>query len=203
LYRKFFKRFFDIVLSFLAIVVLSPLLLVTAILVRVKLGKPIIFKQQRPGKNEKIFLIYKFRTMTDEKDPKGNLLPDSIRLTKFGKILRSTSIDELPELFNILNGTMSIVGPRPLLIRYLPLYTAEQHCRHEVKPGLTGYAQAYGRNSLTWEDKFEHDVYYVKHLSFLLDIEIIFHTIKSVLCREGISSGSSETMEEFTGTNSK
>ena len=141
--------------------------------------------------------------MTDEKDPKGNFLPDSIRLTKFGKILRSTSIDELPELFNILNGTMSIVGPRPLLIRYLPLYTAEQHCRHEVKPGLTGYAQAYGRNSLTWEDKFEHDVYYVKHLSFLLDIEIIFHTIKSVLCREGISSGSSETMEEFTGTNSK
>ena len=157
-YRQFFKRFYDVVLSGLALVLLSPLLLITAILVRIKLGSPILFKQERPGKNEKIFNLYKFRSMTDKRDENGNLLPDEVRLTKFGKILRSTSIDELPELFNIIKGDMSIIGPRPLLVRYLPRYNEEQHHRHDVRPGLTGYAQAHGRNTVSWEEKFKMDV---------------------------------------------
>lgn len=200
MYRYFFKRLFDFVLSLLAIIVLSPILLITAILVKTKLGSPVIFKQERPGKNEKIFTLYKFRTMTDEKDKNGNLLSDEIRLTKFGKMLRSTSLDELPELFNILKGDMSIVGPRPLLVKYLLRYNEYQKHRHDVKPGFTGWAQCNGRNAISWEEKFDLDVYYVNHLSFLLDIKIIFKTVKTVLCREGISSGTSVTMEEFRGT---
>lgn len=200
MYAKYIKRILDFILSLLAIIVLSPILLIVAILVRTKLGSPIIFKQQRPGKDEKIFTLYKFRTMTDEKDENGNLLSDDVRLTKFGKLLRSTSLDELPELFNILKGDMSIVGPRPLLVRYLPLYNEEQKHRHDVRPGFTGYAQVNGRNTLSWEDKFKLDVEYVKNISFLLDIKIVLKTIKVVLCREGISSETSATMEEFRGT---
>ena len=176
------------------------MLLIVAILVRTKLGSPIIFKQERPGKNEKIFTLYKFRTMTDEKDDQGNLLPDEVRLTKFGKLLRSTSLDELPELFNILKGDMAIVGPRPLLVRYLPLYNEHQKHRHDVRPGFTGYAQVNGRNSISWEEKFDLDVYYTNHVSFLLDLKIIFKTVKVVVFREGISSETSVTMEEFRGT---
>ena len=200
MYRYFFKRLFDFILALIAIIVLSPVLLITAFFVRSKLGSPIIFKQERPGKNEKIFTLYKFRTMTDEKDEKGNLLPDEVRLTKFGKMLRSTSLDELPELFNILLGDMSIVGPRPLLVRYLPLYNKQQKHRHDVRPGFTGWAQCNGRNSISWEEKFDLDVYYVNHISLLLDVKIIFKTVKIVLCREGISSETSVTMEEFRGT---
>ncbi|WP_346698679.1 sugar transferase, partial [Thomasclavelia spiroformis] len=167
---------------------------------KIKLGSPVLFKQERPGKNEKIFRMYKFRTMTDKKDENGNLLPDEIRLTKFGKLLRSTSLDELPELFNILKGDMSIVGPRPLLVKYLPLYNEYQKHRHDVRPGFTGWAQCNGRNALSWEEKFDLDVYYTKHVSFLLDLRIIFKTIKIVLFREGISSETSVTMEEFRGS---
>jgi len=179
---------------------LSLPLFIVAILVRIKLGSPIIFKQERPGRDGKIFTLYKFRTMTDKRDERGELLPDSERLTKFGKLLRSTSIDELPELVNILKGDMSIVGPRPLLVKYLPLYTAEQMRRHEARPGITGYAQANGRNAISWEKKFEYDVEYVDNVSFALDVKILFKTVFSVLRREGIDSGSSVTMEEFTGT---
>lgn len=200
MYAKYIKRLLDFILSLFAIIGLSPILLVVAILVRIKLGSPIIFKQQRPGKDEKIFTLYKFRTMTDEKDDNGNLLPDDVRLTKFGKLLRSTSLDELPELINILKGDMSIVGPRPLLVRYLPLYNEEQKHRHDARPGFTGYAQVNGRNALSWEKKFLLDVEYVKNISFLLDIKIVLKTIKVVLCREGISSETSATMEEFRGT---
>lgn len=199
MYAKYIKRILDFILSLFAIIVLSPILLIVAILVRTKLGSPIIFKQQRPGKDEKIFTLYKFRTMTDEKDEHGNLLPDDVRLTKFGKLLRSTSLDELPELINILKGDMSIVGPRPLLVRYLPLYNEEQKHRHDVRPGFTGYAQVNGRNALSWEDKFLLDVEYVKSISFLLDVKIIFKTIKVVLYREGIASDTCVTMEEFRG----
>ena len=174
--------------------------MIVAILVKIKLGSPVLFKQERPGKNEKIFRMYKFRTMTDKKDENGNLLPDEIRLTKFGKLLRSTSLDELPELFNILKGDMSIVGPRPLLVKYLPLYNEYQKHRHDVRPGFTGWAQCNGRNALSWEEKFDLDVYYTKHVSFLLDLRIIFKTIKIVLFREGISSETSVTMEEFRGS---
>ena len=201
MYRRFIKRPMDFILSLIGIIALSPVLLIVALLVRIKLGSPVIFKQKRPGLNEKIFTMYKFRTMTDEKDEKGELLPDSIRLTKFGKFLRSTSLDELPELFNILKGDMSIVGPRPLLIQYLPLYNEHQARRHEVRPGFTGYAQVHGRNSITWEDKFDKDVYYVDHISFIGDWKITFQTIKTVLKREGISSSSSVTMEPFRGSN--
>lgn len=200
MYAKYIKRILDFILSLLAIIVLSPILLVVAILVRTKLGSPIIFRQQRPGKDEKIFTLYKFRTMTDERDENGNLLPDDVRLTNFGKLLRSTSLDELPELFNILKGDMSIVGPRPLLVRYLPLYNEEQKHRHDVRPGFTGYAQVNGRNALSWEDKFNLDVEYVNSISFLLDVKIVLKTIKVVLCREGITSDTSTTMEEFRGT---
>jgi len=174
-------------------------MLITAILVCTKLGSPVIFKQERPGLNGEVFCLYKFRTMTDEKDDDGNLLPDEVRLTKFGKILRSTSLDELPELINILKGDMSVVGPRPLLVRYLPRYNAHQCRRHEVRPGFTGYAQVNGRNALSWEDKFNLDVEYVDSVTFLGDWKIIFKTVKTVLLREGISSESSATMEEFMG----
>ena len=200
MYRHFFKRLFDFVLSLLAIIVLSPVMIIVAILVKIKLGSPIIFTQERPGKDEKIFKMYKFRSMTDQRDEKGNLLPVDIRLTKFGKLLRSTSLDELPELFNILKGDMSIVGPRPLLVRYLPLYNEHQRHRHDVRPGFTGWAQCNGRNAISWEEKFDLDVYYTKHVSPLLDIKIIFKTVKVVLFREGISSETSVTMEEFRGS---
>ena len=175
-------------------------MLMVAVLVRVKLGSPVLFKQQRPGKNEKIFNMYKFRTMTDERDENGELLPDEVRLTKFGKTLRSTSLDELPELFNIVKGDMSIVGPRPLLVRYLPLYNERQKHRHDVRPGFTGLAQVNGRNSISWEEKFEWDVKYVEHITFWGDVKIIFKTVKTVLTHEGISSASSVTMEPFQGT---
>lgn len=203
MYKHFFKRLIDFILSLLALIILSPILLILAILVRIKLGSPIIFKQKRPGLNEKIFTLYKFRTMTDAKDEHGNLLPDEIRLTKFGKLLRSTSLDELPELFNILKGDMAIVGPRPLLVRYLPLYNDHQKHRHDVRPGVTGWAQCNGRNAITWEEKFDLDVYYTKHISLFLDLKIILKTVKVVLFREGISSKTSVTMEEFRGSNNE
>lgn len=200
MYRLFFKRFLDFLLSLFALIVLSLMLLIISFLVRIKLGKPIIFKQKRPGRNEKIFTLYKFRTMTDVKDEEGKLLSDEIRLTKFGRLLRSTSLDELPELVNIIKGDMSIVGPRPLLVKYLPLYNDKQRHRHDVRPGFTGYAQVNGRNAINWEEKFELDIYYVDHLSFLMDIKIIIKTVKTVIFREGISSDTSLTMEEFKGT---
>lgn len=199
-YEKFIKRPQDFLCALVAIIVLSPIMLVTAILVRVKLGSPVIFKQERPGLHSKIFTLYKFRTMTDKRDEEGNLLSDELRLTKFGKLLRSTSLDELPELFNILNGDMAVVGPRPLLVRYLPRYNAHQARRHEVRPGFTGYAQVNGRNSITWEEKFDKDVFYVDHVTFLGDWKIIFQTVGTVLRRDGISSDTSVTMEEFMGS---
>ena len=199
-YEKYIKRPQDFCCVLAAIIVLSPIMAVTAVLVRVKLGSPVIFKQERPGLHGKIFTLYKFRTMTDAKDKNGNLLPDEVRLTKFGKMLRSTSLDELPELINMLKGDMAVVGPRPLLVRYLPLYDEHQARRHEVRPGFTGYAQVNGRNAITWEDKFEKDVFYVDHITFLGDWKIIFQTLKTVIKREGISSGSSVTMEEFKGS---
>ena len=203
MYKHFFKRLIDFILSLIALIVLSPILLIVALLVRTKLGSPVIFKQERPGLNEKIFTLYKFRTMTDAKDEQGNLLPDEIRLTKFGKLLRSTSLDELPELFNILKGDMAIVGPRQLLVRYLQLYNEHQKHRHDVRPGFTGWAQCNGRNAISWEEKFDLDVYYTKHVSLLLDIKIILKTVKVVLFREGISSKTSVTMEEFRGSNNE
>ena len=202
-YSVFVKRLFDIILSLLVIVPFCWLYLILAILVRVKLGSPVLFKQPRPGKDEKIFNMYKFRTMTDERDENGNLMPDEVRLTPFGKKLRSTSLDELPEFFNILRGDMSFIGPRPLLVKYLPLYNEEQHHRHDVRPGLTGWAQVNGRNLLSWEDKFEKDVYYVNNLSFLLDLKIVFKTIAVVFDRSGINSETDATMEAFTGTKPK
>lgn len=199
-YERYIKRPQDFCCALAAIIVLSPVMAVTAVLVRIKLGSPIIFKQKRPGLNGKIFTLYKFRTMTDKKDKNGELLPDEERLTRFGKILRSTSLDELPELVNMLKGDMSVVGPRPLLVKYLPLYNERQARRHEVRPGFTGYAQVHGRNAITWEDKFEKDVYYVDHISFLGDWKIIFQTVGTVLKREGISSETAQTMEEFKGS---
>jgi lipopolysaccharide/colanic/teichoic acid biosynthesis glycosyltransferase len=189
----------DFLLSLIAIIVLSPIFLIVALLVRIKLGSPVIFKQQRPGLNEKIFTMYKFRTMTDERDENGELLPDSVRLTKFGRFLRSTSLDELPELFNILKGDMSIVGPRPLLVQYLPLYNDHQKRRHEVRPGLTGLAQVNGRNAISWEEKFDLDVRYVDYVSFIEDWKIILLTVKKVFVREGINSETAATIEPFTG----
>ena len=200
MYAKYFKRILDFLLSLIAIIILSPVFLIIAILVRVKLGSPVIFKQKRPGKNEKIFTLYKFRTMTDKKDEKGNLLPDEKRLTKFGKALRSTSLDELPELFNILKGDMSIIGPRPLLVEYLPLYNEEQKHRHDVRPGLTGLAQVSGRNSISWEEKFDDDIRYIKNITFINDVKIFFETIIKVFKREGISQEHNATMEKFKGT---
>lgn len=199
MYRKYFKRVFDFVCSLLALIVLSPVLLITALLVRIKLGTPVIFKQKRPGLNEKIFTLYKFRTMTDQKDEQGNLLPDEVRLTKFGKMLRSTSLDELPELWNILKGDMSVVGPRPLLEKYIPLYSTEQRKRHLVRPGLTGLAQVNGRNEVSWEKKFQLDVEYTQHITFWSDIRIILQTVGNVFGGKGISSTTSATMEEFLG----
>jgi undecaprenyl phosphate N,N'-diacetylbacillosamine 1-phosphate transferase len=176
-YRRYIKRPMDFILSLIAIIVLAPVLLVVAVLIRIKLGSPVLFKQKRPGLNEKIFTLYKFRTMTDERDENGELLPDAARLTKFGRMLRSTSLDELPELVNILKGDMAIIGPRALLVHYLPLYNEEQKQRHTVKPGLSGLAMAKGRNALTWEEKFAYDTYYANHVSFLLDVKIIFWTL--------------------------
>lgn len=186
MYAKYIKRILDFILSLIALIVLSPVLLVVAILVRIKLGSPIIFKQQRPGKDEKIFTLYKFRTMTDKKDENGNLLPDSERLTKFGKVLRSTSLDELPELVNILKGDMSIVGPRPLLVKYLPYYTEEERHRHDVRPGLTGLAQVSGRNNLNWDERFGKDIEYVNKITFFGDLKIFILTIVSVFKHENI-----------------
>lgn len=191
MYRKFFKRFFDVVLSLLALVILSPVLLAVAVLVRIKLGSPVIFHQERPGKDEKIFRLYKFRSMTDERDENGELLPDEVRLTRFGRVLRSTSLDELPELWNILKGDMSIVGPRPLAVSYLPYYTEEERRRHSVLPGLTGMAQTHGRNGLSWEEKFAYDLDYIDHISLWLDAKIILLTVKKVFVREGIGQGES------------
>ena len=199
IYQKYIKRILDITLSGAAIIVLAPVMGVTAILVKKKLGSPVIFKQKRPGKDEKIFTMYKFRTMTDERDEKGELLPDSIRVTKFGKMLRSTSLDELPELFNIFKGDMSVVGPRPLLVQYLPLYNEKQKRRHEVRPGLSGLAQVNGRNAITWDEKFNYDVEYVEKVSFTLDVRIVLRTIIKAFRQEDINAGSEVTMEAFTG----
>lgn len=199
-YEKYLKRPQDIVLSLIAMIILSPVILGVAILVRFKLGKPVIFKQERPGLNGKIFTLHKFRTMTEERDAEGYLLSDEIRLTSFGKLLRDTSLDELPELWDIFVGNLTIVGPRPLLVSYLNVYNEQQNRRHEVRTGLTGYAQVHGRNSITWEEKFDMDVYYVDHVSFLMDWKIIFQTVSAVLKREGISSETAATMEIFQGT---
>lgn len=199
MYRKYIKRFFDIVLAVLALILLSPVLVITSVVVYMKIGAPIFFRQQRPGKNEKIFEILKFRTMTDRKDDNGKVLPDAMRLTKFGAFLRSTSIDELPELINIVKGDMAIVGPRPLLVKYLPLYNEKQRHRHDVRPGLTGLAQVNGRNAISWEEKFDYDVKYVQSISFLGDCKIVFQTVWKVFQRKGISSQTSTTMEEFKG----
>lgn len=200
-YEKYFKRPLDFFCGLLAVFVFCWLYVILAILVRMKLGSPVLFSQDRPGKDEKIFKLYKFRTMTDARDENGEFLSDEVRLTKFGRLLRETSLDELPEAFNIIKGDMSVIGPRPLLTSYLPRYNTEQHRRHEVRPGLSGYAQVHGRNTLSWEDKFKMDVWYVDHISFLGDIKIIFQTVvKAFIKQEGVSSGTSSTMEEFMGT---
>lgn len=200
IYEKYVKRILDILFSMLFLMLFWWLILVIALLVKIKLGSPVIFKQPRPGKNEKIFNMYKFRTMTDERDANGELLPDDRRLTKFGKFLRKTSCDELLEIFNILKGDMSFIGPRPLLVKYLNRYSEEQHHRHDVRPGLTGYAQVHGRNLLGWEERFALDLEYVKNITFWGDIKILIDTVKVVLKREGVSSSTSVTMEEFMGT---
>lgn len=200
LYEKYIKEPQDFLCALLATIVLSPVLLLTAIMVRIKLGSPVLFTQDRPGKNGKIFKLYKFRSMSNAKDKDGRLLPDDKRLTKFGRMLRSTSLDELPELFNILKGDMAVVGPRPLLVQYLPRYNAHQARRHEVKPGITGLAQIHGRNALTWEDKFDWDVKYVDNVTFIGDWTIILKTVATVLKREGISGENSVTMTEFMGS---
>lgn len=200
IYERYIKRLLDFLLALLALIILSPVILIVWCLVKIKLGSPAIFKQERPGLNGKVFRLYKFRTMTEERDENGELLPDEVRLTKFGKVLRSTSLDELPELWNIIKGDMSIVGPRPLLVRYLPLYNERQARRHEVRPGFTGLAQVNGRNSISWEEKFEWDVKYVENISFIGDVKIVLNTIKVVFNRDGISSETSATMEEFRGS---
>ena len=200
MYAKYFKRGIDFILSLFALIVLSPVLLILMLLGTVFMGGNPFFAQERPGKDEKIFKLIKFRTMSNKKDKDGNLLPDELRLNKYGKFLRASSLDELPELINILKGDMAIIGPRPLLVRYLARYNEEQHHRQDVRPGLTGYAQAHGRNAVSWEDKFAMDVWYTTHITFVGDIKIIIDTIKSVLKHEGISSETSATMEEFMGT---
>ena len=189
MYAKYIKRILDLILSLMALIVLMPLMIIIRILVRINLGSPIIFKQKRPGKYEKIFTLYKFRTMTDKRDIDGNLLPDEYRLTKFGKFLRSTSLDELPELINIIKGDMAIVGPRPLLVEYLPYYTEEEKHRHDVRPGLTGLAQVNGRNTISWEEKLKYDTEYIKQISFYSDLKIIFKTIKKTIKRKDIKMG--------------
>lgn len=199
MYKKYIKRIFDFTGALLAIILFSWVIVITAILVALKLGRPVIFKQERPGYKGKIFTVYKFRTMTDEKDKDGNLLSDEIRLTKFGKILRSLSLDELPQFFNVLNGDMSFIGPRPLLVEYLKLYNKKQKKRHDVRPGITGLAQVSGRNAISWEQKFDIDVEYSKNISFMLDFKIFFLTIKKVLIKDGISAEGSVTIERFEG----
>lgn len=194
MYEKYIKRIIDIVTSLLIMVIFSPVYLICSILIFINMGLPIIFKQKRVGKNEEIFNMYKFRTMTNKKDEKGNLLPDSKRITKLGKFLRKTSLDELPQLYNILIGKMSFIGPRPLLVKYLPYYTEEERHRHDIKPGLTGLAQCMGRNIVSWDQKFQYDLEYVKNISFKMDLKIIIKTIKIVLLREGITDGKTETM---------
>ena len=200
IYEKFVKRPMDCFLATLCLLIFSPLMLILAALVRIFLGAPVLFEQERPGKDGKVFKLYKFRTMTDKRDEDGQLLADELRLTAFGKMLRSSSLDELPELFNIIKGEMSLIGPRPLLVQYLPLYNQEQARRHEVRPGLTGLAQSRGRNSLSWEEKFNLDVEYVDHITFLGDMKIIVNTVNQVFKREGISDDSGVTMEEFRGS---
>lgn len=194
MYQKYIKRLLDIILSLLAIIIIFPIFLIIGILVLMFIGQPAIFKQKRPGKNEKIFTMYKFRTMTNKKDEDGNLLPDELRLTKLGKFLRKTSLDEIPEFFCILNGSMSFVGPRPLLVKYLPYYTEEEHHRHDVRPGLTGWAQANGRNLVNWDERFKLDLEYVNNVSLKMDIKVILKTISVVLKHEGITDGKTETM---------
>lgn len=200
MYEKYIKRILDIFLSGAGIIILSPLMAAVAVIVKIKIGSPILFTQERPGLHEKIFKLYKFRTMNNKTDKNGNLLPDEERLEKAGKVLRSTSLDELPELFNILKGDMSIVGPRPLLVRYLDRYDKRQKHRHDVRPGLTGLAQVNGRNAISWEEKFEYDLKYIKNITLINDLKIIIQTFTSVLTRKGISSETSVTMEEFMGT---
>lgn len=200
MYRKYIKRGLDVSLSAVAIFILVPVYIVLYLIVWKKMGRPVFFTQERPGKDGKIFKMYKFRTMTNEKDKDGNLLPDEKRLNKFGKFLRSTSLDELPELYNILKGDMSLVGPRPLLVSYLPLYNKKQRHRHDVRPGLTGLAQVKGRNSISWEERFDFDVQYVRELSFLLDVKIILMTVWKVISRDGINEEGNATMTAFTGT---
>lgn len=200
-YERFFKRPLDLICGLAAVIVFSWLYVIIAILVRIKLGSPILFTQDRPGKDEKIFKLYKFRTMTDKKDADGKLLSDDERLTKFGRLLRKTSLDELPEAFNIIKGDMSVVGPRPLLVRYLDRYNEEQRHRHDVRPGLSGLAQVHGRNAITWEAKFRYDIEYVNHITFLGDVKIVLLTVKKAFVKqEGISSATSSTMEEFMGS---
>ena len=199
MYANYVKRILDLTLSLIAVILCSPIFLILFLLVRFKLGSPVLFTQERPGKDEKIFRLYKFRTMTSQTNAQGELLPDEIRLTSFGKKLRATSLDELPELFNILKGDMSIVGPRPLLVKYLSLYNEEQRHRHDVRPGLTGQAQVHGRNAISWEEKFKHDVEYTRNVTFLNDCRIILATILKVIKKDGISSETSATMEEFRG----
>ena len=196
---RFIKRAFDLTASALGLIILSPLLLILAVLVRVNLGSPVLFRQERPGLNEKIFCLYKFRSMKDAEDSSGRPLPDEKRLTRFGRILRASSLDELPELFNVLKGEMSLVGPRPLLVRYLDLYSPEQHRRHEVLPGITGWAQVNGRNAISWQEKFRLDVWYVDHWTPLLDLKILLMTVKKVFIHEGISAENQATAEEFRG----
>ncbi len=196
-YAKYIKRLIDIILSLLVIVLFCWLYAIVAILVRVKLGSPVLFKQTRPGKDEKIFNMFKFRTMTDERDANGELLPDEVRLTSFGSFLRKTSLDELPEFFNILKGDMSFIGPRPLLVKYLPYYNERERLRHSIRPGLTGWAQAHGRNAISWEKKFEYDVWYVEHMSFLTDIRVIIDTVKAVLHSEGVALNALEDFDEY------
>lgn len=199
IYEKVIKRPFDLLCGIMTLLVFWPVYVIVALLVRIKLGSPVIFTQDRPGKDEKIFKLYKFRTMTGECDENGELLPDEIRLTKFGKLLRATSLDELPEVFNIIKGDMSVIGPRPLLVKYLPYYTEEQHHRHDVRPGLSGYAQIHGRNAISWDEKFEMDLKYVNHITFIGDMKIIFGTVfKAFVKQEGITSAASATMEDFT-----
>jgi lipopolysaccharide/colanic/teichoic acid biosynthesis glycosyltransferase len=197
MYKSFFKRLLDIILSLLVLICFCWLYIILAILVRVKLGSPVLFKQPRPGKDERVFSMYKFRTMTDKKDADGNLLPDSERLTAFGKKLRSTSLDELPEFFNILKGDMSFIGPRPLLVKYLPYYNERERLRHSVRPGLTGWAQVHGRNAISWEKKFEYDIWYVEHLTFITDLRVIFDTFKTVISHEGIVLNALEDFDEY------
>ncbi|HJF83190.1 undecaprenyl phosphate N,N'-diacetylbacillosamine 1-phosphate transferase [Helicobacter pullorum] len=203
MYKNLIKPILDFILAFLLIIIFSPIILIVALLIKLKLGSPILFTQERPGLNGKIFRIYKFRTMSDERDSKGDLLSDELRLKGFGKFIRKSSLDELPQLFNVLKGEMSFVGPRPLLVEYLKLYNQEQAKRHNVKPGITGWAQVNGRNAISWEEKFKLDVYYVEHISFMLDCKILYMTFFKVLKRKDISSNTNITMEKFTGNKSE